>query len=125
MTNVRANKTPEEKKIENEETKARVKDLRANKTLEEKKKENEETKARVRNIREDQRKDPLYKQNVAAMKAKYRQKVFKTVNETSTGRHRVFLDTVRDGPIYGCVSCHRLLYNNGVVEINPNQLPLK
>ena len=29
----------------------------------------------------------------------------------------VSLDTVRDGPIYGCVSCHRLLYNNAVVEI--------
>ena len=49
---------------------------------------------------------------------KYRHRVFKQDNKTAFGRYRVFLDTVRDGPIYGCVSCHRLLYFNAVVEIS-------
>ena len=34
----------------------------------------------MKKVRDEQRKDPLYKQNVAAMKAKYRAKVFKRIN---------------------------------------------
>ena len=55
------------------------------------------------------------------MKAKYRQKVFKKVNKTVIGRYRVFLETIRDGPVFPCVCCHRLLFNNSVIEIKSLQ----
>ena len=71
----------------------------------------------MRKYRERLNKNPKYKESQAAKKAKYRQEKFKDINKTLFGRKRAFLESVRDGPIFGCVSCHRALYANGVVEI--------
>ena len=34
------------------------------------------------------------------------------------GRRKVFFDAVRDGPIFGCVCCHRIRFRNGVVKFD-------
>ena len=52
---------------------------------------------------------------------KSEQQVFKKVNKSVIGRYRVFLETIRDGPVFPCVCCHRLLYNNSVIEIKSLQ----
>ena len=44
--------------------------------------------------------------------------MYSKINSTVSGRKRIFLETVRDGPIYGCICCHRTLYKNSVIEID-------
>merc|ERR1711884_140076 len=47
-----------------------------------------------------------------------RQRNHKKISSTVFGRKRIFIETVRDGPIFGCICCHRTLYKNSVIEIN-------
>merc|ERR1711884_411244 len=71
----------------------------------------------MRKHREKLNKDPKYKQSEAARVSKYRQERHREINKTVFGRKRAFIESIRYGPIFGCVSCHRALYANGVVEI--------
>ena len=63
------------------------------------------------------RENKEYKKTLAEKQATYRQKNFSKINSTVSGRKRIFLETVRDGPIYGCICCHRTLFKNSVIEI--------
>merc|ERR1711884_437559 len=71
----------------------------------------------MRKHREKLNKDPKYKQSEAVRVSKYRMERHREINKTVFGRKRAFIESVRDGPIFGCVSCHRALYANGVIEI--------
>ena len=54
-----------------------------------------------------------YQQSVAMNKAKNRQ----TKSNSRQGRHRIFLESVKHGPIYGCACCHRSCFENGVISL--------
>ena len=62
--------------------------------------------------------DPAYKKSQAAAKAEYRKKVFKKYNESAFGRRRVFIESVRDGPCFPCIVCHRMMFNISIIQIN-------
>ena len=38
---------------------------------------------------------------------------------TEEGKRKVFKDSIRNGPIFGSVSCHRLCFNNSVIGLLP------
>ena len=63
------------------------------------------------------RENKEYKRTLADKQAVHRQKKFSKINSTVSGRKKIFLETVRDGPIYGCICCHRTLFKNSVIEI--------
>ena len=44
----------------------------------------------------------------------------KMLKKNAQRRRRIFLDSVKYGPIFGCVSCHRLCFKNGVDKLNSN-----
>ena len=92
--------------------------LRGNRSIEEKEKENVENAKRNKTVRNKKSiENPLqYRNSVAICKAQYRQ--HKT--STSQGRRRMFLDSVKHGPIYSCVCCHRSCFENGVVSLKAN-----
>jgi len=48
-------------------------------------------------------------------KAKRRKVQTKKIMNTIIGRRKAFFNAVRDGPIYGCVCCHRIRFRSGVV----------
>ena len=67
-----------------------------------------------------------YQLKAALWKVKSLTKRFKRMNDSKFKRRRIFTDAVRDGPIFPCISCHRLLYNNAVNTIkNLNKFRLK
>ena len=57
-----------------------------------------------------------YRLSVAQNKANSRNNQIKT----EEGRRRVFLEAVKNGPIFGCVSCHKLCYDNFVISLSDN-----
>merc|ERR1712241_903472 len=59
-----------------------------------------------------------YKKTLAEKQANNRQREYRKINSTVSGRKRIFIETVRDGPIFGCICCHRTLYKNSVIEID-------
>ena len=54
-----------------------------------------------------------YRQTVAQNKANSRNSTVKT----EEGRRKAFLHAVKFGPIFGCVSCHRLCFDNSVIRL--------
>ena len=62
--------------------------------------------------------DRAYKKSLAVYQADYRKRVFKKNNESVFGRRRVFIESVRDGPRFPCIVCHRMLFNISVIQIN-------
>ena len=54
-----------------------------------------------------------YRLSVAQNKANSRNNQIKT----EEGRRKMFLKAVKYGPIFGCVSCHRLCYDNYVISL--------
>ena len=57
-----------------------------------------------------------YRLSVAQNKANSRNNQLKT----EEGRRKVFLEAIKYGPIFGCVSCHKLCYDNFVVSLPDN-----
>ena len=80
---------------------------------EQKEAEKEAASERMKKLRENKE----YKKTLAEKQANYRLKNFTKINSTVSGRKRIFIETVRDGPIFGCICCHRTLYKNSVIEI--------
>ena len=58
-----------------------------------------------------------YRMTVSSRRAKLRTKTFKKMNASKFMRRHIFAEIVKDGPIFPCISCHRLLYNNSVITI--------
>ena len=83
----------------------RMAKFRKNRTEEEKTKDDMKAMQEMAKFRENELlENPLqYRQSAAMYKAKYRQ----AKSSTSQGRHRIFIESVKHGPIYGCVCCHR------------------
>ena len=92
----RANMNTEEKKDQLAKGRERERRRRANMTIEEK------IKLRI----------PW-----AKWTAKSKAKRYKMKNNSIFMRKRQFIEMVRDGPIYPCISCHRILYHNAVILI--------
>ena len=57
-----------------------------------------------------------YRNSVAQNKANSRNNQVKT----EEGRRKLFFKSVKFGPIFGCVSCHRLCFDNGVISLANN-----
>ena len=49
-----------------------------------------------------------------------KQKDRKKHYENAQRRRRIFLDSVKHGPIFACICCNRLCFENGVVEVSNN-----
>ena len=113
----RSRRTPAEVDEDNKANAEIKRRKRSARTPDEVDEDNKAAAERMRKHRERLNKNPNYKESQAAKKAKYRQQKFKEINKTLFGRKRAFIETVRDGPIFGCISCHRALYGNGVIEI--------
>merc|ERR1712155_238901 len=70
----------------------------------------------------DKRKnDPIFRQSEAAAQAEYRKYKFVEHNSTIQARRRIFNDSVKHGPIFDCISCRRLLYDNAVIRIKDSE----
>ena len=101
---------------------ARRKELkRKAQTGEEKREELMKDAKRKKEFREKFKNDKRFKQTQAMKKRSQRDRAFKRRNETIHGRERNFRNAVRDGPIYPCICCHRLQFNDAVVEIEEIQ----
>ena len=59
-----------------------------------------------------------YKKEIAAEKAKQRLQNDKKMLKSPIGRRKKFFEAVREGPIFGCVCCHKIKFRNGVVRYN-------
>ena len=57
-----------------------------------------------------------YRFSVAQNKANSRNKGTKS----EEGRRQLFFESVKYGPIFGCVSCHRFCFDNGVISLATN-----
>ena len=113
MRRGRSRKSGEEKKIEKEANAATQRRGRSRKSEEEKQAAREADSEKKKKLREN--KD--YRKTLAEKQADYRQSKYKKIHSTVCGRKRIFIETVRDGPIYGCICCHRTLFKNSVIEI--------
>ena len=114
----RSKKSDDEKKFEKEANAKAKRRGRSKKSGEEKKLERKTAAEGMRKLRESKLKENKdYKKTLAEKQAMYRQKKYSKINSTVSGRKRIFLETVRDGPIYGCICCHRTLFKNAVIEI--------
>ena len=113
MRRGRSKKSDEEKKIERNSAADGMRRGRSRKNDEEKEADREADAERKRKLREN----PAYKKTLAEKQAEYRKRNHTKINSTVSGRKRIFIETVRDGPVYGCICCHRTLYKNSVIEI--------
>ena len=113
MRRSRSKKSGEEKKIEKEANAATKRRSRSRKNVEEKQVEKEAASERMKKLRENKE----YRKTLAEKQADYRQTKHKNINSCISGRKRTFIETVRDGPIFGCICCHRTLFKNSVIEI--------
>ena len=113
MRRVRSRKGDDEMKIEKDANAASKRRGRLRKSDEQKEADREADAERQRKLREN----PIYKKTLAEKQAKYRETKHTKVNSTVSGRKRTFIETVRDGPIFGCICCHRTLFKNSVIEI--------
>ena len=107
----------EDRKKTKEET-AKYRDNMTPEEIEKTKEKNRKAQAERRKILQN---NPAYRKSVAMAKADYRSRLFKKHNESIFGRRRCFIESVRNGPCYPCISCHRLLFNVSVVEIRDLQ----
>ena len=79
----------------------------------------EEDKAKARNRMKEYRIKQLllqpqeYRQSVAQNSANSRDNKIKT----EEGRRKSFQNSVKYGPIFGCVSCHRLCFDTNVIKL--------
>ena len=109
----RSGRGDEEKKADREAASKGMRQGRSRKSDEEKQADKEADSERKKKLREN--KD--YRKTLAERQAEYRQSNHRKINSTVCGRKRIFIETVRDGPVYGCICCHRTLYKNSVIEI--------
>ena len=113
----RANMNKEERKNEVERNAEGKRKRTATMTEDEKRKERKKHNEAQRKYSERLMNDPLYNVNHAKKMAKYRERRYRKVNNTIHGRKRLFWERTRDGVIYPCMSCHRLLFDISVINV--------
>ena len=111
------NPTETREKLAENKKKSRVKKILENPIETRGKHAEEEKKSRKRKIEEN---PPEILENEAKRKRVSR-KMINELEKDPYFRLFLFLDNVRDGPIYACVCCHRIRYKN-VVKIYNDQL---
>ena len=119
MEELRKNQSPETKLQENEEAAKRMEELRKNQSPETKARVNKIDAQRKQKDRENQSPETKLQENEEAakrMKRNWNKKYVKN-NKTTTGRMRIFLNSVRDGCTYPCCCCQETKYRKGVTEI--------
>ena len=115
----RVNQSPETKLQENEKAAKRMEELRKNQSPETKARVNKIDAQRKQKDRENQSPETKLQENEEAakrMKRNWNKKYVKN-NKTTTGRMRIFLNSVRDGCTYPCCCCQETKYRKGVTEI--------
>ena len=106
-------KEQQQLKSQNKERKRKKADAKAYKKI----RADEKAKGRERKKEADK---AAYDKERALEKANERNQINKKMMKSAIGRRRKFFDSVRDGPIYGCVCCHRIRFRNGVVRFDDN-----
>ena len=115
----RSNHSEARKEEERNKNAARIKNKRENQNLAEQEEERRKVKEGMRNFRANPTpaKKKEERQNAAKGMKKMRDEEYKRLNNTVHGRKRLFWEATRDGCIFPCICCHRLMFKNSVEHI--------
>ena len=139
MANLRSNQSEEDKKKSKEFKKESTANFRKNQSEEDKKKSKEVNKESKANFRKNQSEEDMKKSNKVMKESKAINRLNRLLSdpislhaheadrksksrlksiETAKGRRQLFFRSVKFGPIFICISCHRRLYENSVKALS-------